>query len=58
MEAGVRNAAEIYRYYRETIKTPDDLRRIVAHFPGFMEIADRNDRVVVVEIWFRVRETS
>jgi hypothetical protein len=58
LESTGENIATLYRYYRQTIKNFDDLRLIVGHLPGFMEIADRNNREVIIEIWLRKKETS
>jgi hypothetical protein len=49
------NLAILYRYYRQPVKTLNELKQIMGHMLGFMEIADNNNRDVIIEIWFRQR---
>jgi hypothetical protein len=52
MDAISENAV-LFRYYRQTIRTMEDLKRLVSHMVGFMEIAKENNREVIFEVWFR-----
>jgi len=46
------------KLYEMEVRDQFDLRSLVEHLPQFMDTADRNDRVMVVEVWMDKKSES